>query len=122
MRRTNQGDVNVQHRTVELCAVVLARSQWRSVVGGQKVIYFLDNIAAMRVLIKGSSRVVAWRKLLVLLENFDSECSSRCWFARVPSKSNVADGPSRSEAGVSASGAVKTTPVCPIWKSLVSWD
>ena len=122
MRRTNQGDVNVQHRTVELCAVVLARSQWRSVVGGQKVIYFLDNFAAMRVLIKGSSRVVAWRKLLVLLENFDSECSSRCWFARVPSKSNVADGPSRSEAGVSASGAVKTTPVCPIWKSLVSWD
>ena len=107
---------------VELNAVVLARSHWRSVVGGRKVKYFLDNIAAMRVLIKGSSKDVSWRKLLLLFENFESECSSRCWFARVPSKSNVADGPSRSEAGVAASGAIKTIPVCPISKSLVSWD
>ena len=107
---------------VELYAVVLARSHWSSLVGGRKVIFFLDNIAAMRALIKGSSRDVAWRKLLLLFENIESECPSRCWFARVPSKSNVADGPSRSEEGVSSSGAVKTTPVCPISKSLVSWD
>ena len=107
---------------VELYAVVLARSHWGSAIGGRKVIFFLDNIAAMRVLIKGSSRDFAWRKLLLLFENFESECASRCWFARVPSKSNVADGPSRSEAGVSATGAVKSTPICPISKSLVLWD
>ena len=107
---------------VELYAVVLARSHWSSAIGGRKVIFFLDNIAAMRVLIKGSSRDFSWRKLLLLFENFESECASRCWFARVPSKSNVADGPSRSEAGVSATGAVKSTPICPISKSLVSWD
>ena len=35
--------------------VVLARSHWRSVVGGRSAIFFLDNIAALRVSIKGSS-------------------------------------------------------------------
>ena len=96
---------------------------WRDRIGAQLLVvvksFFLDSIAA-RVLKKGSSRDVAWRKLLLLFENLESECSSRCWFARVPSKSNVAYEPSRSEAGVSASGAVKTTPVCPISRSLVS--
>ena len=45
----------------------------------------------------------------------ESECSSRCWFARVPSQSTVGDGPSRSEAGVVASGSIRTTPVTRKW-------
>ena len=53
------------------------------------------NWPALDVLIKGASAVPMWRELLLLLED-PLECEPAfLWVARVPSKSNIADGPSR---------------------------
>ena len=46
------------------------------------------------LMVKSSSRDDLWRSLLLHYKCFDSECPAIVWYARVPSKSNVADGPS----------------------------
>ena len=55
---------------------------------------FVDNWPALDVLVKGTSFQRRWRELLLLLEDPDED-SFLLWVARVPSKSNVADHPSR---------------------------
>ena len=67
----------------------------RKIIDGQRVIYFVDHSGVLSAMIKGSSRDDLWRSLLLHYESFDSECPAIAWYARVPSKSNAADGPSR---------------------------
>ena len=78
-----------------LYAVVAARFLWKEIIDGQRVIYFVDHSGVLSAMIKGSSRDDLWRSLLLHYESFDSECPAIAWYARVPSKSNAADGPSR---------------------------
>eukprot|EP00971_Amphidinium_carterae_P329740 6462385-Amphidinium_carterae.1 len=66
-----------------------------SVLAGRRVVIYIDNEGARLNLIKGSS---SNRDCVSLLkEYFKSEVQSPTltWFARVPSKSNPADAPSR---------------------------
>ncbi|CAE7805718.1 unnamed protein product [Symbiodinium sp. CCMP2592] len=86
----------------EAFAVVLAREAFRNFIHGRRTIYFIDNEGAREVLIKGASKS---RTLLLLgsrffeMENLDQ---SLTWLERVPSASNVADGPSRGEIAETA--------------------
>ncbi len=57
--------------------------------------FFVDNEAARVSLIKGSSSNVHSDRLVWIFHDFDVECQSHVWFARVPSVSNPADAPSR---------------------------
>ena len=82
---------------VELYAVVLARSVWKEFLHGQKIIYFIDNIPAMRALIRGTSSDVSWRAVLLKYEELEMVSQTFPWMARVASKSNIADWPGRNE-------------------------
>ena len=82
----------------ELLPSVLSRWLWRaalSKVRGRRLLHFLDNDAARYGIIKGTSpsRASAW----LLAEHWRAEalCGSYTWADRVPSPSNIADGPSR---------------------------
>ena len=80
---------------VELYACVVALLHWQKKIVGSKTIIFVDNWFAIDVLIKGSANLPEWRDLLFLLED-PRECAPACvWAARVASKCNVADGPSK---------------------------
>ena len=59
------------------------------------MIFFIDNMAAMRALIKGYSSDKQWRDVLRRFEEYEMAQATYPWFARVPSDSNIADGPSQ---------------------------
>ena len=87
---------------------------------GRRVIFFVDNIPSMRSLIKGTSSERQWRELLRSLESIEIRGPTYSWFARAPSDSNIADGPSRDDySGLELFEA--TIPVCIFAQSLVQW-
>ena len=100
---------------VELYAVVVGIRTWKSYFEGRRLLTFVDNYAALDVAIKGSASVKQWRDLLLLLECPDETSPTLMWHARVPSKSNPSDGPSRGDTSLMESfNAKRVTPVCPV--------
>ena len=61
------------------------------------MIHFVDNDSARIALIKGASPCLesAWLVQSFWIDESESDC--RSWIARVPSRSNIADGPSRGD-------------------------
>ena len=79
----------------ELYAVVLARKLWASYINNSRCIFFIDHGGVMSACIKGNAKDAAWRTLLLKMEEVDEAAPALGWFTRVPSASNIADGPSR---------------------------
>ena len=79
----------------ELFPVYVAKLTWPTLLKGKRVIHFLDNDSARMGLIKGYSPI--WPSLEIIMDcvewDYRNDCSS--WFARVPTASNIGDGPSR---------------------------
>jgi hypothetical protein len=105
---------------VELYAVAVALQHWRGILAGRRVLLFVDNWPVIDVLIRGSSSVGTWRDLLQCMEDNQCEEPPFLWIARVPSKSNPADGPSRGDAAdIASQGAELCRPVCPVSGSML---
>ena len=81
----------------ELYAVCLARSTWSEFLNGRRVIIFIDNQGTLDACIKCYSREQCMQNLLLHYERLDSCLPMLGWYARVPSKSNIGDLPSRGE-------------------------
>jgi hypothetical protein len=79
----------------ELLPLVLARETWKHLLGNAWVLYFIDNESVKAALVKGNTAAVASFELLSCAARQDMEAKSMSWYARVPSPSNCADGPSR---------------------------
>eukprot|EP00439_Symbiodinium_sp_Y106_P070612 s2442_g12.t1 len=79
---------------VEMYAVLLARSCWANMLDGSRVIFFVDHSGVLAACISGSSKEETWRKLLCALEKANMHPALQ-WFSRVPSRSNISDGPSK---------------------------
>lgn len=80
---------------VELYAAVSAYKTWAGILRNQSVICFTDSWPVLDVLVKGNSPIAEWRDLLLIFENLDEDVNAMLWLARVTSKSNPADAPSR---------------------------
>ena len=79
-----------------------------------RVTIYVDHAGVLASLVKGSSKDLLWRQLLLLFENLDSQATLP-WFARVPSLSNPADHPSRGKISFPYKGRViRVRPRCPI--------
>lgn len=94
---------------VELYAVLNARLYLAGRCFGRKVIYWIDNDGARDSLIRGFSPSLASLSIIYQFYRVEREFPSFMWFARVPSHSNVADGPSRGkvqETAASFNGVV----------------
>ena len=96
---------------VELYAVALARSHWRDVMADRKVVFYVDNMGALHSLIRGSSADPIWREILLSMEEQDLQTPCCPWFSRVPSPSNISDGPSRGKWSEVFSLGVRTKEV-----------
>ena len=81
----------------ELLPVLVARWTWAKEVAGKRVIYFIDNESARLALVKAYSPVPASLNLVLECLKWDQDFCSQAWYARVPTFSNIADGPSRFE-------------------------
>ncbi|CAL1169263.1 unnamed protein product [Cladocopium goreaui] len=88
---------------VELYAAITAFNTWADILQDQRLICFTDSWPVLDALVKGNSPVDEWRDspvdewrdLLLIFENLDERINSMLWMARVASKSNPADAPSR---------------------------
>ena len=108
----------------ELLPVIAARLKWRtqlSQTGSRRIVYFVDNDAARFGLIKGysPSRTSAW--LLTEAWGLDEKSGAVSWIDRVPSKANIADGPSRlefSRVHAVMGGRIKVVSPPDMWSEL----
>ncbi len=79
----------------ELFPVLLSRRVWKDKMVGRRIFAFIDNDSARDSLIAAYSPSLASMDMLYLFLQMDLAAISHWWFARVPSKSNPSDGPSR---------------------------
>ena len=81
----------------DLLALVVGVSLWEAMLDSAPAVFYIDNNSARDVAISGSGRSRVVNCLIDRL--LTSETNSSCfpWFARVPSPSNPADGPSRGD-------------------------
>ena len=75
--------------------VLLAKLTWQHLLEDRNVMYFIDNDAARPGLIKACSPSLLSLRLIMDRCNFDFQVCAQSWYARVPSASNISDGPSR---------------------------
>lgn len=79
----------------ELFPVLIAKLTWERFLRGRRTIYFVDNEAARLGLVKAYSPVLPSLALIMDCLAWDYKNEADSWYARVPSSSNISDGPSR---------------------------
>ena len=79
----------------ELLPILLSRILWADAIRESDVLFFVDNFSALDALVKGYSDAVGSRDILRALAEHEMECPTNSWYTRVPSSSNIGDGPSR---------------------------
>ena len=80
---------------LELFTVVSAVFGFRDFLRNKNIVVFIDNDAADLALIKASSKAKAVHSLIHSFWELASTVPFSVWFERAPSKSNLADRPSR---------------------------
>ena len=93
---SSKGGTQVIGQT-ELAPAAVARLNWPELLGNARVIHFVDNDSARYALIRGSSPCLESAWLVQSSWTDENEIDCRSWIARVPSRSNIADGPSRGD-------------------------
>ena len=82
---------------IELYTMVAIRWEHKLLFHNRRTLWFVDNDAARYALIKGVSPSPTMRILVREFYSYELEYPSYHWIERVPSFSNVADGPSRDD-------------------------
>ena len=80
---------------LELAPVLIAIKLWCSFFRNSQVVMYLDNDAARAGLIKMRGATDIGDIIIQDAALLEAQNSFRPWFGRVPTSSNVADGPSR---------------------------
>ena len=85
---------------VETLAAVMAYILWTPLLSSQFCFLFVDNEGTKFSLVKGFSDNACVCKLVQKFALHESETHIMSWISRVPSYSNVADGPSRNDVSL----------------------
>ena len=80
---------------VELLPVLISTFLWKEQISQCQVVYYLDNDAAKSGLIKGSGATDMANAIVGGFCEMESLLQLKTWFSRVPTHSNLGDGPSR---------------------------
>ena len=98
----------------EIFPALVARLTWQRDLEGRKCVFFIDNESARLALVKQYSPVLPSLRLLMQCSAFDVRHGLTPWYARVPTASNIADGPSRMiSKQVENLGSKRVDPVLP---------
>ena len=82
---------------LELLPVWIALHEWEGHLRNSQCVFYLDNEAAKGALLKAATEVDNGAKIVRAFVVSEMQCQVKVWFARVPTSSNIADGPSRME-------------------------
>ena len=80
---------------LEFLALVIALVHWKARLTNRPCVAYLDNSSTRDVAISGRGRNPTAKALAAVLLALEDAGEVRCWYARVPSPSNIADLPSR---------------------------
>jgi hypothetical protein len=97
----------------EMLPVILARMKFRSLLNGRRVVYFIDNDSARMVFVKGTSDSTCSQRMADIMVRDEGLEQTFAWFARVPTLSNPADGPSRLRLEPAAENLFSEPVACP---------
>lgn len=81
----------------ELLVLIAAVALWKAFIKGALIVCSIDNNSARDVSISGFARNSCANSLLDKLVGVDMGSNGCCWYAHVPSTSNMADKPSKLE-------------------------
>ena len=81
---------------LELLAVLVALESCGAVLRGGRVVCFVDNTSALRMIVKGWQRADDANAIAAQCWSFMADLGVQVFWEYVPSKINLADGPSRS--------------------------
>ena len=94
---------------LEVLPVVISLLLWAEFVKCAPLVHYIDNESSRMALIKGYGETFHAARFIKAYVNLECEHQVKTWFARVPSHSNVGDGPSRDDISlVNELGAVRT--------------
>lgn len=79
----------------EMLALLVALTLWKKHIRNRPVVGYIDNNSTRDVCISGTARSSPGKELISSILHLEDELSLVAWYARVPSASNIADGPSR---------------------------
>ena len=80
---------------LELLPIYLALYAWGGMLKSTHLVCYLDNDAARAALCKGYGSNELAQRIVGCTMQLESRFKTKSWFARVPSHSNISDGPSR---------------------------
>ena len=82
---------------LELLPVWIALTEWEGHLVGAQCVFYLDNEAAKASLVNGCSSQDSGAEIIQAFVYSEMGLQVKVWFARVPTSSNISDGPSRLE-------------------------
>jgi hypothetical protein len=80
---------------VELLPVLVAVTIWKEVLQSCQIVFYIDNEAAKAGLIRGAGATPLANAIIGDFCIAEAELQLKTWFNRVPTHSNLSDGPSR---------------------------
>ena len=90
----------------ELLALIVCFKIWKRHLRHRLCVMYIDNNATRDVSISGRARTAPASNLVAELLMLEDRNCTNTWFARVPSASNLADGPSRNDLAEITAGCV----------------
>ena len=85
---------------VELLPILIAFTLWSALIDKCQLVSYLDNDAARAGLIRGAGATRLSDVIIQMVCEHEAQMQLKTWFSRVPSHSNISDGPSRLEFGL----------------------
>ena len=79
---------------LELLPVRVSLVHWEGHPSNSQCVFYLDNEAGTGALIRGATEAGHGAQLVHSFVVAEMRCQVKVWFARVPTSSNIADGPS----------------------------
>ena len=98
----------------EFFAVLVALNLWQQQLTNRQVVFYVDNDGVRDVLISCSTSDPVGHALLIKTLELEGALALSSWFTRVPSKSNIADDPSRGECEKLIAAEVQRDSVDPM--------
>jgi len=101
---------------LEMLAVMLMVGTCGDLVAGSALVVFIDNDGVLGTLIKGGRKSPEQNLAAGRFWIWAARTNTAVYLARVESKANIADGPTRGAcADLEALGAVRIDPCLPAW-------
>ena len=80
---------------LELLPLYVALCLWGPLMQSTHVVFYLDNDAARAAVCKGCGGTKLGQRIVQCIMEVECQLKLKSWYARVPTHSNVSDGPSR---------------------------